>query len=60
MGKVTITLLKASLPSLPPLLPNTRCIAYNFDGSNVNDEDFIILRYEDGGEILNIKDYFRT
>jgi hypothetical protein len=57
--KVTITLLNISLLSLPPPFPNTRCIAYNFDGSNVNDEDFSMLRYEDGKEIQNINDYLK-
>jgi hypothetical protein len=57
--KVTITLLNISLLSLPPPFPNTRCIAYNFDGSNVNKNDFSMLRYEDGGEILNINDYLK-
>jgi hypothetical protein len=54
-----MTLLNISLLSLPPPFPNTRCIAYNFDGSNVNFEDFSMLRYEDGGEILNINDYLK-
>jgi hypothetical protein len=54
---ITITLFNISLLSLPPPVPNTRCIAYNFDGSNVNYKDFSMLRYEDGGEILNTNDY---
>jgi hypothetical protein len=57
MCKVTITLLNISLLSLPPPFPNTRCIAYNFDGSNVNKYDLSMLRYEDGEEIPYIKDY---
>jgi hypothetical protein len=55
---VTITLLRISTLSFPPLLPNIRCIGYNFDGSNVDKYDMSKLRYEDGGEIPNIEDYF--
>jgi hypothetical protein len=58
--KVTITLLNISLLSLPPPFPNTRCIAYNFDGSNVNDKDFSKLQYKDGKEIPNINDYIKS
>jgi hypothetical protein len=56
---VTITLLNISLLSLPPPFPNTRCIAYNFDGSNVDRHNFSMLRYEDGKEIPNINDYLK-
>jgi hypothetical protein len=55
--KVTITLLNISLLSLPPPFPNTRCIAFNFDGSNVDYYKRNMLRYEDGEEIPNINDY---
>jgi hypothetical protein len=48
-----------SLLLLPPPLPNTRCIAYNFDGYNVDLKDFSVLRYEDGKEIPNINDYLK-
>jgi hypothetical protein len=57
--KITITLLNISLLSLPPPFPNTRCIAYNFDGSNVDEYDFSMLGYEDGEEIPNINDYLK-
>jgi hypothetical protein len=34
-----------------------KCIGYNFDGSNVNGEDFSKLRYENGEEIKNVEYY---
>jgi hypothetical protein len=42
-------------------MPSTvRCIAYNFDGSNVEEgeKDHSKLRYEDGRIIPNVKEYF--
>jgi hypothetical protein len=57
---VTITLLNISLLSLLPPFPNTRCIAYNFDGSNVKWNDLSMLVYEDGKEIPNINDYLKS
>jgi hypothetical protein len=53
------TLLSISFPSLPPSLPPTRFVAFNFDGSNVNRWDFRMLRFEDGGEIPNVKEYLK-
>jgi hypothetical protein len=46
-----------SLLSLSPPLPNTKCIAYNFDGTSFGFNHKDILRYTDGGEIPNINDY---
>jgi hypothetical protein len=38
--KITVTLVSTSHLSSPPLIPNVKCIAWNFDGSNiVSDED---------------------
>jgi hypothetical protein len=34
-----------------------KCIAYNFDGSNVHYKDFSGLKYENGEEIPNVNDY---
>jgi hypothetical protein len=45
----------ALLSSPPPMSSSVRCIAYNFDGSNVDESK---LRYEDGGIIPNVKEYF--
>jgi hypothetical protein len=54
-----ITIISISHLSSPPAIPNVKCIAWNFDGSNVvgNDdenEDLNPLRYI----IPNVESYF--
>jgi hypothetical protein len=55
-----VDLLNISHFCLPPVIPNVRCIAYNFDGSNMGfkDEDLETLRFENGDVIQCIEDYF--
>jgi hypothetical protein len=58
---VTVKVCCVALLSYPPPMPSSvRCIAYNFDGSNVKEgrKDKSKLRYEDGGIIPNVEDYF--
>jgi hypothetical protein len=45
------------------LIPNVKCIAWNFDGSNFvsrggEKEDLKKLRFENGNTIPNVEDYF--
>jgi hypothetical protein len=45
------------------LIPNVKCIAWNFDGSNFvgrwdGDEALGKLRFENGDTIPNVKSYF--
>jgi hypothetical protein len=47
------------LSSPPSSLSDIKCIAYNFDGSNVDRKDFSKLKYENGEEIPNVKDYLK-
>jgi hypothetical protein len=47
---VTITLISICHLSSPPAIPNVKCIAWNFDGSNIvedydKDEDLNLLRF---------------
>jgi hypothetical protein len=60
---VTITIISISHLSSPPLIPNVKCIAWNFDGSNIvssknKKEDLEKLRFEDGDAIPNVESYF--
>jgi hypothetical protein len=58
-----VTVISISHLSSPPLIPNVKCIAWNFDGSNfVSDEDeaddLKKLRFENGDTIPDVKSYF--
>jgi hypothetical protein len=56
-----VTVISISHLSSPPLIPNVKCIAWNFDGSNfVSDEDEALkkLRFENGDTIPDVKSYF--
>jgi hypothetical protein len=59
---VTITIISIYHLSSPPAIPNVKCIAWNFDGSNVDDddekEDLNRLRFENGDIIPNVESYF--
>jgi hypothetical protein len=60
---VTITIISISHLSSPPAIPNVKCIAWNFDGSNVvkyggKKEDLNRLRFENGDTIPNVESYF--
>jgi hypothetical protein len=54
---VTITVITISHLSSPPIVPNVKCIAWNFDGSNIwNSEK---LKFENGDIIPNVESYFK-
>jgi hypothetical protein len=60
---VTVTVVSISHLSSPPLIPNVKCIAWNFDGSNFvklsdKDDDLKKLRFENGDTIPNVESYF--
>jgi hypothetical protein len=60
---MTITVISISHLSSLPSVPNVKCIAWNFDGSNlVSDEDkkedLKRLRFENGDVITDVKSYF--
>jgi hypothetical protein len=60
---VTITIIGISHLSSPPAILNVKCIAWNFDGSNIvgdddRNEDLNQLRFENGGIIPNVESYF--
>jgi hypothetical protein len=60
---VIITIIDIFHLSSPPLIPNIKCIAWNFDGSNVvgyydKNDDLKKLRFENGDTILDVKSYF--
>jgi hypothetical protein len=60
---VTITVITISHLSSPPAIPNEKCIAWNFDGSNIvedNDEKKNLnrLKFENGNIIPNVRSYF--
>jgi hypothetical protein len=61
---VTITIISISHLSSPPATPNVKCIAWNFDGSNVVEmysgkkEDLNRLGLENGDIIPNVESYF--
>jgi hypothetical protein len=59
---MTITIISISHLSSSPAIPNGKCIAWNFDGSNVvgdddENEDLNRLRFENGerGELFLFK-----
>jgi hypothetical protein len=59
-----VTVISISHLSSPPLIPNVKCIAWNFDGSNFvwwNDKDEALkkLRFENGDNIPNVESYFK-
>jgi hypothetical protein len=61
---VTITIISISHLSSPPAILNVKCIAWNFDGSNVVEmfggkkEDLNRLRFENGDTITDVESYF--
>jgi hypothetical protein len=60
---MTVTVISISRLSSPPLMPNVKCIAWDFDGSNIvgdNDknDDLKKLRFENGDIIPNVENYF--
>jgi hypothetical protein len=56
---VTITVISVSHLSSPPLIPNVKCIAYNFNGSNMSkNQNLEKLRFEDGDVIPDVESYF--
>jgi hypothetical protein len=60
---MVVTVIGISHLSSPPVTPNVKCIAYNFDGSNFvgyydRNDDLKKLRFENGDIILDVKSYF--
>jgi hypothetical protein len=57
---MTVTVISISHLSSPPLIPNVKCIAWNFDGSNFVKwkKDLEKLRFENGDTIPNVESYF--
>jgi hypothetical protein len=60
-----MTLIRVSRLFSPPLIPNTKCIAWNFDGSNfvqLSDRsvDLLRLRFENGDIIPNVVESYFT
>jgi hypothetical protein len=60
---VTISVISIFHLSSPPLIPNVKCIAWNFDGSNFvgrcdKNEDLNKLKFENGNIIPNVESYF--
>jgi hypothetical protein len=57
-----VTVISNSHLSSLPSIPNVKCIAWNFDGSNfVNkdeNKDLKKLRFENGDIIPNVESYF--
>jgi hypothetical protein len=63
---MVVTVISISHLSSPPLIPDVKCIAWNFDGSNFvgyfdKDEDEALkkLRFENGDTIPNVQSYFK-
>jgi hypothetical protein len=61
---MTVTVISVSHLSSPPLIPNVKCIAWNFDKSNIvslNDKDEALkkLRFENGDTIPDVQSYFK-
>jgi hypothetical protein len=62
-GSMTVTVISISHLSSPSLIPNVKCIAWNFNGSNFvgmwdEDDDLKRLRFENGDTIPNVERYF--
>jgi hypothetical protein len=60
---MTIAFISVSHLFSPPLIPNVKCIAWNFDGKNFVEygdkkEDLITLRFENGDAIPDVESYF--
>jgi hypothetical protein len=60
---MTVTVISIFHFSSPPLIPNVKCIAWNFDGSNLvgrdgKMEDLKKLRFENGDIIPDVERYF--
>jgi hypothetical protein len=58
-----VTVISISHLSSLPLVPNVKCIAWNFDGSNFvsnkdKKEDLKKLRFENGDVIPDVGSYF--
>jgi hypothetical protein len=60
-----ITIISISHLSSPPAISNVKCIAWNFDGSNIDivmhsdkKEDLNHLRFENGDIIPDVESYF--
>jgi hypothetical protein len=59
---VIVTVISISHLS-PPLIPNVKCIAWNFDGSNYvrwddKKKNWKNLKFENGSIIPNVEGYF--
>jgi hypothetical protein len=60
---MTITVITIFHLFSPPLIPNVKCIAWNFDRSNFVGEynkDLKSLRFENGASIPDMESYFIT
>jgi hypothetical protein len=65
---MVVTVISISRLSSLPLIPNVKCIAWNFDGSNfigstwwnfdINKDDLRRLRFENGDAIPDVESYF--
>jgi hypothetical protein len=66
---MTVTVISIFHFSFLPLIPNVKCIAWNFDGLNFielnnknednKNEDLKKLRFENGDTIPDVESYFR-
>jgi hypothetical protein len=62
-GYTIVTVISISYLSFSPLVPNVKCIAWNFDGSNFvsldcKKEDLKRLRFENGDIIQDVESCF--
>jgi hypothetical protein len=60
---MTVIVISISHFYSPPSIPNVKCIAWNFDGSNFvsykdRKEDLKWLRFENGDIIPDVESYF--